>query len=87
MFSGYNANKYDCLGPLGKNHAQLKTRQKGEIFSTMHVLLHRISLKCIVYPLMYQKNAFCCPCFYFILQNRLNLDTRFLSRCSSIRTI
>ena len=27
----------DCLGPFGKNRAQPKTRQKGEIFSMMHV--------------------------------------------------
>ena len=27
-----------------------KTRQKGEIFSMMHVVSHRIWIKCIVYP-------------------------------------
>ena len=30
------------LGPFDKNRAQPKTRQKGEIFSMMHVLSHRI---------------------------------------------
>ena len=33
---------YSYLGPFGKNSAQPKTRQKGETFSMMHVVSHRI---------------------------------------------
>ena len=32
------------LGPFYKNRGQLKTRQKGEFFSMMHVVSHRIWL-------------------------------------------
>ena len=32
LFSRHYANKYSYLGPFGKNRAQPKTRQKGEIF-------------------------------------------------------
>ena len=53
-----NAYKYGFLGPFDKNCLQPKTGQKGEIFSVIDVVLHRIWLKCIVYPLTYQKNAF-----------------------------
>ena len=34
--------KYGYLGPFDKNSAQPKTRQKGEIFSMMHVVSHKI---------------------------------------------
>ena len=44
-----NTDKYGYLGPFRKNSAQPKTRQKGEIFSMMHVVSHRIWLECIVY--------------------------------------
>ena len=47
---------------------------------------HRIWFKCIVYLLMYQKNAFLNTCFYFTLQSRLNLDTRYSTGFNSIRT-
>ena len=43
-FWRHNADKYGYLGPFGKNCAQPKTRQKGEIFSMMHVVSHRIWL-------------------------------------------
>ena len=33
-----NADKYGYLGPFGKNPAQPKSRQEGEIFSMMHVV-------------------------------------------------
>ena len=39
LFSRHYADKYGYLGPFGKNRAQPKTRQKGEIFSMMHVAL------------------------------------------------
>ena len=58
LFSSHNADKYGYLAPFGKNLAHVKTRQKGEIFSMIHVVSHRIWLYCIVYPLTYQKNAF-----------------------------
>ena len=87
-FWRHSADKYGFnLGPFGKNRPQPKPRPKGEIFSMMQVVSHRIWFKCILYPLMYQKNAFLCPCFYFMLQSRLNLDTRFSTRYSSIRTL
>ena len=44
--------------PFGKNRAQPKTRQKGEIFLIMHVVSYRIWLKCIVYRLRYHKTPF-----------------------------
>ena len=37
-----NTVKYGYLGPFDKNRGQPKTRQKGEIFSIMHVVSHRI---------------------------------------------
>ena len=37
-----NTDKYGYLGPFGKNSAQPKTRQRGEIFSMMHVVSHGI---------------------------------------------
>ena len=43
----------------------------------MHVVSQRIWLKCIVYPLTYQKNAFKCPCFYFTLQSRTKLNIHY----------
>ena len=71
---------------LCKNRAQPKSRQKGEIFFDDAVMSHRIWFKCIVYLLMYQKNAFLNTCFYFTLQSRLNLDTRYSTGFNSIRT-
>ena len=65
LFWRHNADKYGYLGPFGKNCMQPKTRQKGETSQMIKVVSHRIWFKCIVYPLMYQKNAFLCPCFYF----------------------
>ena len=43
-FWRHNADKYGYLGPFYKNRGQPKTRQKGEIFSIMHVVSHRIWL-------------------------------------------
>ena len=37
----------------------------------MHVVSHRIWIKCIVYPLMYQKNAFFAP--VFTLRSKVDL--------------
>ena len=37
-----NADKYGYLGPFYKKRAQPKTRQKGDIFSMMHLVSHRI---------------------------------------------
>ena len=71
FFWRHNADKYGYFGPFDKNRAQFKTRQKGEIFSMMHVVSHRIWIKCIVYPLMYQKNAFFAP--VFTLRSKVDL--------------
>ena len=57
-FSRHNADKYGYLWSLGNNRAQPKTWQNAEIFLMMQVVSHRIWLKCIVYPLAHQKNAF-----------------------------
>ena len=38
------SDKFGYFGPFDKNRAQPKTRQKGEIFSMMHVVSHRIYL-------------------------------------------
>ena len=39
---GVRTDKYGYFGPFDKNRAQLKTRQKGKIFSMMYVVSHRI---------------------------------------------
>ena len=44
LFWRHNADKYGYFGPFDKNRAQPKTRQKGKIFSMMHVVSHRIWL-------------------------------------------
>ena len=71
FFLPYKADKYSYLGPFGRNPAQPKTRQKGEFFSIMHLVLHRIWIKCIVYPLTYQKNAFFA--LVFTLRSKVDL--------------
>ena len=58
----HNAEKYGYFGPFVKNRAQPKTRQKGDIFSMMHV----------VYPLTYQKIPFNAP--VFILRSKVELN-------------
>ena len=37
-----NADKHGYFGPFDKNRARPKTRQKGEFFSMIHVVSHRI---------------------------------------------
>ena len=54
----HNADKYGYLGHFGKNHTQPKTRPKGEIFSMMQVVSHRIWFTCILYPLSIRKMPF-----------------------------
>ena len=61
----------DCLGPFGKNRAQPKTRQKGEIFSMMRVVPRTIWFKCIVYPLTYQKKM---PFYALVFTLRSKVD-------------
>ena len=56
---------YSYLGPFSKNSAQPKTRQKGETFSMMHVVSHRICLECIVYI---QEKCLLMPLFFLPLK-------------------
>ena len=72
-FKRKNADEYGHLGPFDKNCAQPETEQIGAISSMKYVISYRTWLEC--------------PYFYFTLQSRLNLDTRYFTRVSSIRTI
>ena len=71
---------------LCKNRAQPKSGQKGEIFLMMRWCRTEFDLNVLFIYLCTRKNAFLNTCFYFTLQSRLNLDTRYSTGFNSIRT-
>ena len=66
------ADKYGYLGPFDKNRAQPKTRQKGEIFSMMHVVSHKFDFIVLFIHLHTRKMPFNAP--VFTLRSKVELN-------------